>query len=129
MTTPDDRKYSKEHEWVLVESEGQALVGITHYAQEKLGDLVYLDMPPAGAKLRQSQKLGEVESVKAVSEIYAPISGQVIESNAQAREKPELVNQDPYGTGWLIRVTLADPREMDNLLTAKEYEEFLAQQD
>ena len=125
-TYPEHYYYSKEHEWVSVEGDiGTA--GITFHAQKELGDIVYVDLPKVGAKAQQGAALGSVESVKAVSDIYAPVSGRVVESNAEAKKRPELVNQDPYGEGWLIRVALADPRELDTLLTARGYEEFLAQ--
>lgn len=119
---PTDRKYSKEHEWVKLEAGGLALVGLTHYAQEQLGDVVYLDLPKPGTRVQQFKKLGEVESVKAVSEIFSPVSGEVVETNAALQKQPELVNQDPYGEGWLLRVRLADPKELDALMTASEYE-------
>ena len=129
MATPEDRKYSKEHEWVLVEADNTVRLGITDYAQEQLGDVVYLDLPQAGTKLEQFKKLGEVESVKAVSDIYSPVSGEVLEANQEAVAKPEMVNEDPYEKGWLLRVSLPNPGELDNLLTAKEYEEFLSSLD
>ena len=125
MTTPEDRRYSKEHEWAKPLEDGTALVGITHYAQDQLGDIVYLDLPRPGTALTQFQKLGEVESVKAVSDIYAPVSGTVEEVNPDLEEHPEVVNQDPYGRGWLLRVRLSDPSELDKLLTAREYEEYI----
>ncbi len=122
---PNDRKYTKEHEWVKVEEGSQGLVGITHYAQEQLGDVVFVQLPAIGAKLQQFKKLGEIESVKAVSDLYSPVSGEVTEVNGQLQDKPELVNQDPYGRGWMLRVRLSDPRELDKLLSAQEYEAHL----
>ena len=127
MAAPDDRKYSKEHEWVLVEQGSQARIGITHHAQDQLGDVVFLELPPSGTRLQQFQKLGEVESVKAVSDLYSPVSGEVIDFNQEAQKRPELVNEDPYGKGWLLQVNISDPAELDNLLSAHPYEEFLAQ--
>jgi glycine cleavage system H protein len=123
--SPKDRRYSKEHEWVRL-ADGEALVGITDFAQEQLGDLVYFDLPEPGAQIRQNDKLGEVESVKAVSEIYAPISGEIIEVNQQAMDSPEVVNEDPYGAGWLLKVKPADPSQLESLLSAEEYDALVA---
>ena len=122
---PNDRKYSREHEWVKLEGGSTAVVGITHYAQDTLGDVVYLDLPPAGSVLVQFEKLGEVESVKAVSDIYAPVSGEVLEVNREVVDHPEVVNEDPYGRGWLLRVSIGDSSLLDALLTAEQYEAFL----
>jgi glycine cleavage system H protein len=124
---PSDRKYTREHEWVKLEEGYKATVGITHYAQEQLGDIVYLNLPQAGAKLEQNKALGEVESVKAVSEIFAPVSGEVVEVNQEVLGHPELINQDPYGKGWLLRITVRDLSELEGLMTAQEYEAFLEQ--
>ncbi|MBI4198706.1 MAG: glycine cleavage system protein GcvH [Chloroflexi bacterium] len=124
---PNDRRYSKEHEWVMLEPDGRALVGITHYAQDHLGDVVYLDLPSPGAKLAQFQKLGEVESVKAVSDLFSPIAGQVAEVNQVLVNRPELVNQDPYGQGWMVRLASVNRDDLRHLMTAHEYEEYLAQ--
>ena len=129
MPIPDDRKYSKEHEWVLVEKETLVLIGITDYAQAQLGDVVFLELPPAGTYLQQFQKMGEIESVKAVSDVYSPVSGEVTMVNTQAQEKPELVNGDPYGDGWLVKMNMSDFSEMNNLLSMQQYEEFLSQQE
>jgi len=125
MPSPDDRRYSKEHEWVKMHGE-IAVIGITDYAQDQLGDIVYLDLPEAGATLRQFEKLGEIESVKAVSDLYAPISGEVLRTNDEAREKPELVNSEPYDAGWLLEVRPADPQELDKLMSAADYDAFTA---
>jgi len=122
---PTDRKYSKEHEWAEPESGGHARIGITQYAQEQLGDVVYLDLPKPGARVQQSRKLGEVESVKAVSDIFSPVSGEVVEVNTALQKQPELVNQDPYEKGWLLRIRLSDPAELDALLSAADYEALL----
>jgi glycine cleavage system H protein len=122
---PDDRKYSREHEWVKREGGSAALVGITHFAQDQLGDVVYLDLPRAGTHLKQFAKMGEVESVKAVSDIYSPVSGEVLEINQEAIDHPELVNEDPNGRGWLLRVRMQDVAELDKLLTAEQYEALL----
>jgi glycine cleavage system H protein len=122
---PDDRKYSKEHEWVKLEEGSDALVGITHFAQDQLGDVVYLDLPGAGARVEQFAKLGEIESVKAVSDLFSPVSGEIVDVNQEAIDHPELVNEDPSGKGWLLRVRLQDPAELDVLLTAEQYTAFL----
>lgn len=124
---PTDRRYSKEHEWVLIESEGQALVGITQYAQDQLGDVVYVDLPDAGATVEQFQKLGEIESVKAVSDLFSPLSGEIVEANTELEQKPELVNEDPYSGGWMVRMTGIDQAQLDNLLSAEEYESYLSE--
>ena len=126
MPSPTDRKYSTEHEWALVEPDGTALVGITHFAQEELGDVVYLELPAPGTELRQFQNMGEIESVKAVSELFAPVSGRVLEGNATLKARPELVNQDPYGAGWLVRVRVDDTSELSNLLDAAQYDLHLS---
>ncbi len=124
-SNPRDRRYTREHEWVLLK-DGEALAGITDFAQEQLGDLVYFDLPDPGKQLRQNEKLGEVESVKAVSEIYAPISGEVVEVNPKISDTPEVVNRDPYGEGWLLKLKPADPKEFDKLLSAEEYDALVA---
>ena len=124
---PTDRRYSKEHEWVLIESEGQAVVGITQYAQDQLGDVVYVDLPDAGATVEQFQKLGEIESVKAVSDLFSPLSGEIVEANKELEQKPELVNEDPYSGGWMVRMTGIDQAQLDNLLSAEEYESYLSE--
>jgi glycine cleavage system H protein len=122
---PPDLRYSKEHEWVKIEAEGVAIVGITEFAAESLGDVVFLDLPEVGTQLTQFEVLGEVESVKAVSELYSPISGEVLERNEEAIENPQLVNDSPYGSGWLLKVTYGDPTEMDDLMTTEQYDAFV----
>ncbi|MGD0114505.1 MAG: glycine cleavage system protein GcvH [Dehalococcoidia bacterium] len=124
-SNPRDRRYTREHEWVMLR-DGEALAGITDFAQEQLGDLVYFDLPDPGKQVRQNEKLGEVESVKAVSEIYAPISGEVVEVNPKISDTPEVVNRDPYGEGWLLKLKPADPKEFDKLLSAEEYDALVA---
>ncbi len=123
---PSELRYHKEHEWVKVEPDGTALVGITIFAQEQLGDVVYVDLPPSGTKVAQFAKLGEIESVKAVSELYSPIGGEVVAVNLDLKAKPELVNQDPYKGGWLVRLKVKDSKEVMNLMDSKEYEKMLA---
>lgn len=122
---PAECRYSPQHEWVRLESGDTALVGITNYAQGQLGDVVFIDLPPPGTQVRQSQKMGEIESVKAVSDLFSPVSGEVIEVNQVAQDHPELVNREPYVRGWLLRVRLADPSELDRLLTAQDYQALL----
>ncbi len=124
--SPDDRKYSKEHEWVKMEGATQALAGITVYAQDQLGDIVYVDLPKTGATIRFMEKMGEVESVKAVSDLFSPVTGEVTEVNERLLDHPELVNEDPLGEGWMVRVTVADAAEVDQLMSAEEYEAFIS---
>ena len=123
--SPDDRKYSKEHEWIKMEGAIQALAGITVYAQDQLGDIVYVDLPKLGATIKFMEKMGEVESVKAVSDLYSPITGEITEVNDRLLDHPELVNEDPLGEGWMVRVTISDATELDQLMTAEEYESFI----
>ena len=125
---PNDRKYTREHEWIKVEdaATGQALAGITAYAQDQLGDIVYVDLPQPGTEIRHMAKMGEVESVKAVSDLYSPVSGQVIEVNQGLIDHPEMVNQDPFEGGWLLRVTMSDASEVDTLMSAEEYDSFIS---
>lgn len=123
--SPDDRKYSKEHEWIKMEDAIQALAGITVYAQDQLGDIVYVDLPKLGATIKFMEKMGEVESVKAVSDLYSPITGEITEVNDRLLDHPELVNEDPLGEGWMVRVTISDATELDQLMTAEEYESFI----
>jgi len=125
-SSPKDRHYTKEHEWVRADGD-EATVGITHFAQEQLGDLVYFDLPEPGTTVRQFAKLGEVESVKAVSDLYSPVSGEVSVLNQAAQDSPEVVNRDPYGEGWLLKLKLANPAELDSLLSAEEYAALLAE--
>ena len=123
---PTDRRYSKEHEWARVESPGLVVVGITHYAQDQLGDVVYVELPSTGGEVKQFQKMGEIESVKAVSDLFAPIGGKIVETNEQLEGQPELVNDDPTGEGWMVKVQAENAdAEMTNLLSAEEYEAFL----
>ncbi len=121
---PDDYYYTKDHEWIKVEGE-QATVGITDFAQKQLGDVVYVEMPEKGTPLEFHQSLGVIESVKAVSDVYSPISGEVVEFNSELDDSPELVNQDPHGRGWIIRIKIKDEAELQKLMSAAEYETFL----
>jgi len=123
---PADLKYTREHEWAKQEGT-RVRVGITAFAQESLGDVVFVELPKVGARVRAHQTFGVVESVKAVSDLFAPVSGEVIEINAELAQKPETVNQEPYGRGWMIVVSPADAKEWDQLLTAAQYEQFIAE--
>ena len=123
---PSGLKYSKEHEWALVEGD-TAIIGVTHFAQDSLGDVVYIDLPPPGTDLEQFAKFGEIESVKAVSDLFTPLSGTVTEVNQEAVDDPERVNTDPYGDGWLIKLRVDDSAGLDNLMTAEAYEALLAE--
>ncbi len=126
--SPDDRKYTREHEWILIEDAAskRALVGITDYAQEELGDIVYFELPKVGNTVSRMGKMGEVESVKAVSDLFSPVEGEVIEVNPELAQHPELVNEDPFGAGWLVRVTVTDVDEIDGLMSASEYDAYTA---
>ncbi len=123
---PTDLKYTREHEWAKQEG-ARVRVGITAYAQEQLGDVVFVELPKVGAKVTAHKPFGVVESVKAVSDLFAPVSGEVVEANSELPNKPETVNQDPYGRGWMIVIAPSSKGEWDQLLTAAQYEEFLTQ--
>jgi glycine cleavage system H protein len=127
MEFPEGLKYSKEHEWVLVEGTS-ATIGITEYAQEELGDIVFVELPEVGEKIVKDDPFGAVESVKAVSDIYAPVSGEVMETNEILPDNPETINDDPYGDGWMVRVELSDIDDLKDLMDADEYAEYVAQQ-
>jgi len=126
--TPDDRKYTQEHEWVRIEdaSAKSAVAGITDYAQDQLGDIVFFELPKVGDSVTHLGKMGEVESVKAVSDLFSPITGEVTEINDKLLDHPELVNEDPFGEGWLIKVTMADVEEADGLMSAEDYDAYTA---
>lgn len=126
--SPDDRKYTKEHEWIKVEDAqaARAVMGITDYAQDQLGDVVYFDLPKPGDPVQAHQKMGEVESVKAVSDLFSPVNGRVIEVNTDLLDHPELVNEDPFEKGWILRVTMTDASEIDGLLSGEDYESFIS---
>lgn len=121
MNFPSDRRYSEEHEWVVVEG-NQALVGITEFAQDQLGEVVYVDLPEVGATYSAGDSFGEVESVKSVSELFLPVSGEIVEINDALDAQPETINSDPYDAGWMIKIELSDPSELDNLMDAATYE-------
>ena len=123
---PGDLRYTKDHEWIRVEGD-EAVVGITQYAADQLGDIVFVELPDLGRSLTQHSTFGVVESVKAVSDLFAPVGGDVAAANGDLALTPEVVNTDPYGSGWMIRVTLADPAQVDGLLDAAAYEQLVAE--
>jgi glycine cleavage system H protein len=122
---PADLRYTKEHEWAKLEGD-KARVGITAFAQEQLGDVVFVELPKVGTKVTAMKTFGVVESVKAVSDLFAPLSGEVVEANTELTKKPETVNSDPYGQGWMIVIKLGNPKEMDGLMAAADYEKLVA---
>ena len=126
-TYPDDLKYHAEHDWARVDDD-EATLGITWFAQDALGELVHFEPPEEGSQVTKDSSYGEVESVKAVSEVIAPLSGEVVEVNRRVVDEPEVVNDDPYGDGWLVRIRLADPGEADSLLDVEAYKQLLAEQ-
>ncbi len=128
MDFPDELKYTEEHEWVLLE-DGVATVGITDFAQDALGDVVFVELPEVGAMLESGKPFGVVESVKAVSDVFAPLAGEVIEVNEELLDTPELVNTSPYEDGWMIKVRLADNAELDGLMDADDYQDFDAEEE
>ncbi len=121
---PENFRYTKEHEWVLVEGD-TGTVGITDHAQQELGDIVYVDLPKPGARLEQGKSLGSVESVKAVSDVYAPVSGEVLEINPALADAPETLNSDPHGAAWLVKLRLSAPAEVANLMSAADYQAYI----
>jgi glycine cleavage system H protein len=120
MNTPENLRYSKTHEWVRVEG-NRATIGITDFAQDQLGDIVYLELPEVGRKLERDEPFGVVESVKAVSDLFAPVAGEIVAVNEPALDQPETINRDPYGAGWMLVVRLTDAGQVDQLMTAAEY--------
>jgi glycine cleavage system H protein len=125
---PDDLRYHPEHDWARVEDGGEATLGITWFAQDALGELVHYEPPEEGADVAKDSSYGEVESVKAVSDLISPLSGTVVAINQKIVEEPETVNEDPYGEGWLIRIRLSDPAQLDGLMDAEAYKGFIAEQ-
>jgi len=126
MSTPKDLRYSEEHEWVKVE-DGKVRIGISHFAQAELGDIVFVELPQVGDEIKTDDPFGSVESVKTVSELYAPISGTVVEVNADLEDSPEFVNESPYEKAWMIVVEPADASEVEKLMTAEQYDEMIAE--
>ena len=121
--TPEDLLYTEDHEWLRREADAadEVTIGITDFAQEQVGDVVYLELPPDGTALTAGQPFGEIESAKTVAELFAPVSGELVATNAELEERPELVNESPYGDGWIVRVRVSDPAELDKLLDAAAY--------
>lgn len=124
MNIPAELKYTKDHEWAKIEND-TVLVGITDYAQSELGDVVYVELPEEGSEVKQGDSFGTIEAVKAVSDLYAPLSGKVLEVNTALEDAPETINQDPYGAGWMIKIQISDPSEINNLLDSAAYESLL----
>ncbi len=125
--SPDDLLYTKEHEWLRITGEG-GIVGITDHAQKELGDIVYVELPKTGTKFDSGETFGSVESVKAVSELYIPVSAEVIEVNEDLGSSPEKINEDPYGAGWMIRIRLLNKNETADLMSAEEYDEYTSEE-
>ncbi len=123
---PKEYKYTQEHEWIYLESPNRGKLGLTDYAQTQLGDIVFLDLPASGTQVEQSKKMGEIESVKAVVDFFSPASGKVVEINQTAIDEPQIVNEDPYGAGWLVRLELSDPTELGALMDSDKYDKFVA---
>jgi glycine cleavage system H protein len=129
MDTPEDLRYTREHEWARIDEKKMvATIGVTDFAQEQLGDVVYVELPEEGAEIKKEQPFGSVESVKAVSDLFAPISGEVVAVNDALADAPEMVNEDPYGEAWMIRVKFNDLGDFENLMDAKAYKKFLESQ-
>ncbi len=124
---PEDYLYSKDHEWVLVH-DSTATIGITDYAQHELGDVVYVDLPEVGDTFEANEPLGSVESVKAVSEVFTPVGGEITEVNTELEENPELINESPHQKAWLVKIRLSNPEELKGLLSAEQYEEYIQEQ-
>ena len=123
---PSDYRYTKDHEWIKLDGQ-VGTIGITDYAQAELGDVVFVELPKAGTQVKAGQSFGTVESVKAVSEIFSPVSGEVVETNAALADSPEKINQDPHGAAWLVKVRLADPKEISGLMDAAAYQAYIAE--
>ncbi len=126
MNFPSELKYSKDHEWVSVLDEHTALIGITDYAQSELGDIVYVEVETEGEHLDKDEVFGTVEAVKTVSDLFMPVSGEVLEFNALLEDEPEKINTDPYGDGWIIKIKISDPGQLDDLMDAEAYQEYIA---
>ncbi|MEZ0539457.1 glycine cleavage system protein GcvH [Fibrella arboris] len=127
MTFPDELQYTPDHEWIRLEADGTAIVGITDFAQHELGDIVYVDINTLGQTLAKGEIFGSVEAVKTVSDLFIPVAGEILEMNDEAEKSPELVNTDPYGRGWIVRIKLTDGTDTDDLLSASAYQELVGQ--
>lgn len=121
---PEDLKFTETHEWVKIEDK-QGIIGITDYAVEKLGDVVFVELPPLGKEVKKKESFGVVESVKAVSDLYSPLNGKIVSVNDKLSRSPDLLNKDPYGEGWIVKIEVGDTKEIDNLISAKDYEKLL----
>lgn len=128
MNFPKDVKYTKDHEWARVDGK-VAVVGITDFAQEKLGSIVFVELPPSGKSVKKGETVVTVDSVKAVAEVYSPLSGQVEEANESLKDTPEIINQDPYGQGWMVKIKISDPAELGTLMTPEAYRAFVAEEE
>lgn len=126
MSLPADLKYTREHEWIKDNGDGIATIGITDFAQGELGDIVFVELEPEGTEFSQNDTFGTVEAVKTVSDLFAPVDGEITEVNEKLEDEPELVNDDPYGDGWLVKIKVSDPSQFDELLSADEYKEVIA---
>ena len=127
MNFPDNLRYTKDHEWIRVLDDGKtAVAGITDFAQRELGDIVYVEVQPIGSELRKGEPFGTVEAVKTVADLYMPVSGKIVAFNEKLEDQPELVNQDPYGEGWIVKIEMANPDEVQELMTADEYQAMIA---
>ncbi|MDI6400926.1 glycine cleavage system protein GcvH [Balneolaceae bacterium ANBcel3] len=126
MTHPDELKYTREHEWVRDNGDGTATVGITEFAQSELGDIVFVEIDHVGESLQKNKTFGTVEAVKTVSELFMPVSGEILEWNEGLEKEPELINKDPYGDGWMIKIKLSDPSELEGLMSAEDYKLIIA---
>ncbi|MBN2732910.1 MAG: glycine cleavage system protein GcvH [Balneolaceae bacterium] len=126
MSNPTNLKYTREHEWIKDNGDGTATIGVTDFAQSELGDIVFVELEEPGFTFEKDEEFGTIEAVKTVSELYAPVSGEIVAINEQLEEEPELVNDDPYGDGWMITIELADASELDELMSADEYDQITA---
>jgi len=124
VAVPKDRRYSKEHEWAIDEGDGTIRIGITEFAEHELGDVIYVELPKVGTAVKQNAQMGEIESVKAVSDLFSPVTGEIVEINSAVKDKPELVNEAPYEAGWLVKVKATDTGELAGLLDSAQYEEL-----
>jgi glycine cleavage system H protein len=124
---PEDYNYTDKHVWIYLETKGVGKIGITDYAQDKLGEIVFVELPASGTEFEQSQKMGEIEAQKTVSDFFSPMSGRVVEINKSAYDEPKLINEDPYGTGWLVRMEFSNPMELDDLMSRSAYEQFISE--
>ncbi len=124
MEIPEELLYTEEHEWVYVDGD-VAIVGITDYAQGELGDVIFVELPEVGDHVQQLEPFGSIEAVKTVSDVFAPVSGEVVEINSELDSNPQLINQDPYGEGWMVKIKMSDPKELESLLSAEEYQNMI----